>query len=105
MYPLLGSLVSPFAGDAAFSSHLLDAVSGADRSAVSVQAGRAHTNNEALLGVLAAASHPLVDWLILVVPERYKNSGAYVGVTAQLDALASSPGIGLDLCGIAVVAF
>lgn len=74
-------------------------------TAVSIQAGRAMTNNGALLAVLAAASCPDVDWLILLVPERYKNSATYDAVLRQMKDLEVAAGIRLDLQGVLLVEY
>jgi hypothetical protein len=74
-----------------------------ERIAVTVQAGRAWTNNEALLAVLAAAGQPAVDWLVLPVPMIYKGSAQYPQIVQQLQALATADGVGLDLKGLVVL--
>lgn len=74
-------------------------------SAVSIQAGRAMTNNGALLAVLAGASCPDVDWLILLVPERYKNSATHDAVLRQMKELEGASGIRLDLQGVLLVEY
>ncbi|GAA4847134.1 hypothetical protein GCM10023221_27310 [Luteimicrobium xylanilyticum] len=73
--------------------------------ALSVHGGRAHTNNEVLLSVLAAAAHPGVDWLVSVVPERYKNGPTLTRVHDQLRELRDASGIDLDLVGVTLVGF
>lgn len=75
------------------------------RVAVSVRTGRAATNNDALLAVLAAASSPDVQWAIIVLPERYKGNQTYAAVLRQLGELRAARGIHLDLRGVVLVSF
>lgn len=84
----------------AFADQELDAVVPQLATAVSVQAGRGWTNNGALLAVLAAAANSDVNWLVLAVPEFYKNGVQRVRVQQQLEALSASSGIALDLGGV-----
>lgn len=90
---------------ALLSSKEIDYVSPDLWAAVSIQAGRAMTNNGALLAVLAAASSPDTDWLVLLVPERYKSSATHDSVLNQLKELEVAPGIRLDLQGAVLVAY
>ncbi len=90
---------------ALLSSKEIDYVSPDLLAAVSIQAGRAMSNNGALLAVLAAASSPDTDWLVLLVPERYKASATYDSVVSQLKELEVAPGIRLDLQGALLVAY
>jgi hypothetical protein len=73
--------------------------------AVAVQAGRAWTNNEALLAVLAAASQPAIEWLVLLVPMIYKRSAQYPPIVQQLQALAAADGVDLDLKGVVLLGY
>jgi hypothetical protein len=73
--------------------------------AVAIQAGRAATNNGGLVSVLAAAARPDVDWLILVLPERYKRGSTYGIVLKQIGALSGADGIDLDLAGVTLIGF
>jgi hypothetical protein len=73
--------------------------------AVAIQAGRAATNNGGLVSVLAAAARPDVDWLILVLPERYKRGPTYGDVLKQVSALSGADGIDLDLVGVTLIGF
>jgi hypothetical protein len=93
------------AATGSFAAHELDFVLPAERLAVSVQAGRAWTNNGALLAVLAAAAESGVEWLLALVPFTYKTGAQFPPVVDQLRALAGSSGVDLDLRGIAVVAY
>lgn len=72
---------------------------------LSVQAGRAATNNGGLLATLAAASCEDVDWLVLLVPEQYKSSSAGNAVERQLRDLAVAHGVRLDLMGVLLVRY
>lgn len=63
------------------------------------------TNNGALLAVLAAASSSDIDWLILLVPDRYKGSATYDSVLSQLRDLEVASGIRLDLQGVLAVGY
>ncbi len=75
------------------------------RYAISLQAGRAAVNNDALLSVLAAASARAIDWLIIVLPHSYKNGKPCDKVLDQLQALAQTTGIDIDIKGVVVVGF
>ena len=75
------------------------------RAAVSVQAGRAWTNNGALTAVLAAASTEGVDWLLLLVPTTYKGGPQHANVRKQLGELAAARGVHLDLQGIGLLGY
>lgn len=74
-------------------------------AALSVQAGRAATNNGGLLATLAAASCEDIDWLVLLVPEQYKASAAGVAVQRQLRDLAVAHGVRLELQGVLLVQY
>lgn len=73
--------------------------------AVAIQAGRAANNNGGLVSVLAAAARPDVDWLILVLPERYKRGTTYGNVLKRIGALSGAEGIDLDLVGATLIGF
>ena len=75
------------------------------RIAVSVHAGRAESNNEVLLAVLGAAAHFDVDWLVAVLPSRYKQGHTFEKVVAQLGALSRAGGVRMDLVGVTLVGF
>jgi hypothetical protein len=72
---------------------------------ITIQAGRAWMNNEALLAVLGAACAPAVEWLILVVPQSYMRSAQHCHIVQQISALAAAGGVDLDLQGVSIVAF
>jgi len=101
----LGGAARGSAAGATFAPGELDFFLEAARAAVSVQAGRALNNNGALVGVLAAASAPEVEWVVLVVPAVYKTSPAYAKLVAQAKDLFRAEGIGLDLRGAALVSY
>ena len=73
--------------------------------AVSVQAGRAWTNNGALCAVLAGAADGDSAWLVLLVPDHYKGGVQRVNISAQVAALLSSPGVHLEIEAVAVVGY
>jgi len=73
------------------------------RLAISVQTGRARTNNGALVAVLAAASAPDVDWLIALAPTRYKETPTAQPVRQNLRSLATAAGVDLELKGALVL--
>lgn len=102
---LLAGLAASHPCPGSFANEHLDLVTNAGRVGVSVHAGRAWMNNEALLSVLAAAGDPHVDWLILVVPLTYKHSAQHAHVVQQATALASAGGICLELAGLALVPY
>lgn len=91
--------------DSQFAVKSLSWVARTSRIAVSVHGGRAHTNNEVLLALLAASAQRGVDWLIAVLPERYKNGPTFDNVQGQVEELSDAPGIDLDLIGVTLVAF
>jgi hypothetical protein len=88
-----------------FAASEIDLVSRELRLAVSVQAGRARTNNGALMAVLAAAAMPDVDWMILVAPAKYKGSATAEPIRRELATLAASDGVTLSLGGVALLGF
>ncbi len=88
-----------------FARAELDFVLPGLRSAVGVQAGRAWTNNGALLAVLAAASAEGIDWLLLLVPTTYKGGPQRQHVLTQLRELAVARGVHLDLRGVGVLGY
>lgn len=92
-------------GKDTFSRTELDLVVPELRIGLAVQAGRAWTNNGALLSVLAAASDTAVEWLLIMTPFTYKNSAAFPNVELQVRALAEAEGVDLDLHGVGLVAY
>lgn len=90
---------------ATFAAGELDYAHAGRRTVISVQGRRAKTNNGALVGVLAAASAPSVDWVILLVPDRYKGTRTFQPIAEQLDALAAADGILLNLRGCVLVGY
>ncbi len=101
----LGGAARGSAAGARFAPGELDFFLEAARAAVSVQAGWALNNNGALMGMLAAASAPDVEWVVLVVPSLYKTSPAYPKLVAQAKGLFRAEGIRLDLRGAALVPY
>lgn len=83
----------------------LDALDRDRRIGLRVEAGRAHTNNDALLAVLGAAVNADVDVLVLVVPAVYKGSVTVDRVAERVHWLLHSPGIDLALTGVALTAY
>lgn len=88
-----------------FASREIDLLVPERALAVSLQAGRAWTNNGALLAVLAAADAKDVRSLILFVPEHYKSGVQHAYVREQLQHLAAATGITLDLDGVLLLGF
>lgn len=88
-----------------FAASEIDLVNTRDGVAVSVQAGRARSNNGALLAVLGAAAMDDVSWLIVLVPERYKGSVAAQPVIADFERLALARGIRLALEAVVSVVY
>lgn len=88
-----------------FTGREIDLWSAASGLAVSLQTGRAYTNNGALLAVLAAAAHRPIDWVVITVPEAYKGGAQANPVCIQLGGLVKARGIALDLDGIAVISY
>ena len=69
-----------------------------------MQAGRAWTNNGALLALLGAAADTAVEWLAVIVPFVDKTGTQYTKVVGQLTHLVAVHGVDLDLCGVALIA-
>ena len=72
---------------------------------VRVEAGRALTNNGAVLAVLRAAQDSDVRQLILVVPQSYKLGFVFPKVNGQLKELFNGVGIAISLDGVALLAY
>jgi hypothetical protein len=90
---------------ATFTAKELD-YSGPDRRiGVAVQAGRAFTNNGALVSLLTAASSPELDWVVITIPETYMNNQVYPKVLQQFRELQGSHGIHLDLQGVILISY
>lgn len=103
--PLLRAEGFRAGSDATLSPRELDYMADSQLAALSIQAGRAATNNGGLLATLAAASCEDVDWLVLLVPERYKNSATGDAVEKQLRDLAVAHGVRLDLQAVVLVRY
>ncbi|GHH71060.1 hypothetical protein [Promicromonospora soli] len=106
---LLGPVLSPFAitpgGQASFAAKGIDFTGPDQRIGVALQAGRAFANNGAIMSVLASASSPDIDWMVVVVPEIYKSSRVYPRVLDQLHDLQGAHGIHLDLQGVILLSY
>jgi hypothetical protein len=94
----------PLAGTT-FASDQIDLMLNEAPVGISIHAGRAWMNNEALLAVLGAACAPDLDWLILVVPQSYMRSVQHPHIVQQIASLAAASGVDLDLQGVATVPF
>jgi hypothetical protein len=88
-----------------FSASELDLTLRGGATAVSVQAGRALTNNGGVIALLAASAAPAVRQLLLLVPERYKGSVTASRVLQQLLELRDAPGVTLDLDTVVLHAY
>ena len=100
----LGEIVTR-AGLTVAPDSYFDGLNREQRLALRVEAGRAHTNNDALLATLEAARDPHVDVLLLVVPVRYMSGAVVDPVKARLKTVLNSPGIDLALTGVALTAY
>lgn len=94
----------PLAGTT-FASDQIDLMLNEAPVAITIHAGRAWMNNEALLAVLGAACAPAVEWLILVVPQSYMRSAQHPHIVQQIASLAAASGVDLDLQGVSIVPF
>lgn len=103
--PLLRTQGFRAGSDATLSPREIDYMASSLLAALSIQAGRAATNNGGLLATLAAASCEDVDWLVLLVPERYKNSATGAAVEKHLRDLAVAHGVRLDLQAVVLVQY
>lgn len=88
-----------------FGKEELDFVLAGRKLAISVQAGRAWSNNGALLALLGAAADPGIQWLVIAVPFVYKTGAQYAPVAGQVTDLLAAGGVDLDLAGVALVAY
>ncbi|EYR63396.1 hypothetical protein N866_01035 [Actinotalea ferrariae CF5-4] len=88
-----------------FAASEIDLARGSSGAAVSVQTGRARSNNAALLSVLAAAAMQDIRWLVIVAPARYKGTLTARPVVDDITRLSRSRGVRLDLSGVLVLAF
>lgn len=93
------------APSATFRSDLLAFTAAGGRMSIAAHGGRAHINNEALLGVLSAAAAPRVRTHVAVVPEVYMHGAAAERVREQLTSLLKQPGINLDLDTVVLLIF
>ena len=81
-----------------------DAIHFVEGVAVTVHAGRAWTNHEAVMAVLRMSAAHLVRVGLIIVPEHYKGSTAATNVIQFLREMANWEGVWLDLEGVAVLA-
>lgn len=88
-----------------FASDQIDLMLNEAPVGITIHAGRAWMNNEALLAVLGAACAPAVEWLILVVPQSYMRSAQHPHIVQQITSLAAAGGVDLDLQGVSIVPF
>jgi hypothetical protein len=88
-----------------FSGREIDLWSAEAGLALSLQAGRAHTNNGALLALLAAAALRPVDWVVIAVPEAYKGGAQAAPIATQLGEIVRARGIALELDGAVMVSY
>lgn len=88
----------------AFGANVIDLVSRSGM-AISMQTGRAKTNNEGLVAVLAAAAMPAATFAALILPERYKGSSTAPPVERDVRALAGTTGISLALHGVLILTY
>lgn len=99
----LGEPVAP-PDPRAFGANVIDFVS-LSGVAISMQTGRAKTNNEGLLAVLAAAAIPAARWAALILPERYKGSSTATAVERDVRSLSACAGVDLALNGVLVLTY
>ena len=83
----------------------VDALHEPTATALSVHAGRAWTNHEATVAVLAMAAATTVRHAVVVVPDRYKGGAAGSNVVDFLRTLSTFRGVHLDLDHVAVVMY
>ncbi|RYV50994.1 hypothetical protein [Pengzhenrongella frigida] len=88
-----------------FAEWEIDYVSLDRALAVSIQTGRAAANNSALLALLAASALPEVEWVLVVLPHRYKGANTFDAVANQFQSLTAAHGIDLSLQGAFIVGF
>ena len=105
LYELVGDHARHDPVGITFASDQIDFVLADAPVGVSVHAGRAWMNNEALLALLGASCTPDLEWLILVVPQTYMGSAQHPHIVQQITALAAAGGVDLDLRGVAIAAF
>lgn len=105
LLPIARELHFTNATGTSFGTSSLTWVAPERRTAITIQAGRAHVNNGVLVATLAAADHPDAAWLIAVVPKRYKDSPTFQNLSVQIQALQAASGVHLDLHGVTLIGF
>lgn len=75
------------------------------RVSFSAHGGRAHTNNEVVIAVLAAAASPSVRTHVALVPARYKNTHTAIRARDQLASLLDQPGVSLELDHVVLMVY
>ncbi|EAP98558.1 hypothetical protein JNB_00280 [Janibacter sp. HTCC2649] len=103
--PVNGDLLVTAAMRLGPGSVSIDALHSISGLGVSVHAGRAWNNNEALVGVLKMAAASSVRTAAVVVPAHYKGSAAAPKISEFLENLSQWSGVHLELDGIAVFAY
>lgn len=91
------------AGLAPEPASYMDAIDKSRGIGARVEAGRAHMNNDGVLAVLEAARESRVRSLVLIVPAVYPSSPCAERVHQRLQWVLGSPGIALDLDGVALI--
>jgi hypothetical protein len=74
-------------------------------AALTIHAGRAWTNHEAIIATLRMAAAGDVRIGVLVAPERYKGTAAASPIIGFLQDLAGWRGVTLDLDGVVVIPY
>jgi hypothetical protein len=105
LHGIVGDHARPPLAGTTFASDQIDFMLNEAPVGITIHAGRAWMNNEALLAVLGAACAPAVEWLILVVPQSYMGSAQHPHIVQQITALAAAGGVDLDLQGVSIVSF
>lgn len=73
--------------------------------ALTVHGGRAFTNNDVVWRLLQLAGAPGIRAVVAVVPHTYKGSACASKIQAQLEELATNPGVAIDIEWAAHIAY
>lgn len=86
-------------------SFYADALSGDKRIVIEVEAGRALANNQFLKDIFEASMMFEVEYLVLAVRNRYKNSNDFEKIYTFLETMYISGRIQLPLKGILLIGY
>lgn len=82
-----------------------DAVSSDGKIVIEVEAGRGFANNQFLKDIFQACMMPQVEYLIIAVRNRYKNSNDFKAIFQFLETLYINGRLQLPLKGIVLIGY